>query len=289
MSRPKLLKTKVFLDSCDPKDTLSAVNKLGFLDGQTTNPSLLVKNPLFKKKIEIGEIHSIDSILEFYKLTLKEIYDLIPEGYISVEVYADHDPTKDELLSQAKMMEQWINKPFIKFPTTLEGLEAGHEYSMQGGKCNFTLLFSQSQAAAVYLATLGAEGDKTFISPFVGRLDDIGLNGLDLVSNCQEMFASSDHHVEILAASVRTMSHFYSCLAMEVDIITAPLQVLSQWVDEGMVIPSKDYVSNEQIVLDQIAYQSIDLANTNWRDLDISHDLTNKGLLKFASDWESLI
>jgi transaldolase len=85
------------------------------------------------------------------------------------------------------------------------------------------------------------------------------------------------------------MAHFYSCLAKEVDIITAPLQVLSQWVDEGMVIPSKDYVSTEQIVLDKIVYQNIDLANTNWRDLDISHDLTTKGLLKFASDWESLI
>src|SRR3989339_217562 len=118
--RPQNIKTRIFLDSGDPQETKQVLSALGFLDGQTTNPSLIAKNT-------------------------------------------------------------WIPNAHIKFPITASGLEAAHILTSEGMRVNMTLCFSQQQAAAVYVATRGVKKGDVFLSPFIGRLDDQGENGMNMI------------------------------------------------------------------------------------------------------------
>jgi transaldolase len=150
-----------------------------------------------------------------------------------------------------------------------------------------TLCFSQEQAAAVYTATKGAKKGNVFISPFVGRLDDIGENGVDLIANIVKMYKEGDGHVEVLTASVRNLNHFLTAIKLGAEIITAPLKVLKEWKN-SYCEPAKstgEAISNN---LRPIIYQKINLTKP-WTDFDISHPLTDKGLERFVKDWENVI
>ncbi len=98
-------------------------------------------------------------------------------------------------------MFSWIPNAHVKFPTSREGLEAAGRAVKEGLRVNMTLCFTQEQAAAVYSATAGAKKGDVFISPFIGRLDDRGENGMDLIENIQKMYGTGDGHVEVLTAS----------------------------------------------------------------------------------------
>ena len=184
--RPANLKTKIFLDSGDPAETRAAFLALGFLDGQTTNPSLVAKNPE-----TAGKKFSKDELISFYRKVVEEISSLIPKGSVSVEVYADALTSAEEMLKQARIFNKWISNAHVKFPTTTEGLKAAEIAVREGIKVNMTLVFSQQQAAAVYMATKGAKKGDVFISPFAGRLDDIGENGMDVISNIVKMYKTA--------------------------------------------------------------------------------------------------
>lgn len=100
--RPQNLKSRIFLDGGDPGETKDIISKLGFLDGQTTNPSLIAKNPIAKKRMEKGEKFSNEEILAFYSEVVKELSLLIPDGSISIEVYADSSTSAEEMLQQGE-------------------------------------------------------------------------------------------------------------------------------------------------------------------------------------------
>jgi transaldolase len=278
------LKTKIFLDSGDPQETKEVLEVLGFLDGQTTNPSLISKNPEITHRIKNNNKFGKLEILDFYKQTVQAISKLIPGGSVSIEVYADLTTTFAEMYDQAIKMYSWIPNAHIKFPTNQAGLLAAHKFNKEGGRVNMTLVFNQQQAGAIYSATRGQKGD-IFASPFVGRLDDIGFNGLDLIQNCLKMFQNSDQHVQVLASSIRTIEQFLSCLKMHTDIITAPKNLLLEWYKQ-QAQPSK--TEPNQANLKSIPYQNLDL-RMNWEKFDLSHDLTNLGIQKFAQDWNKLI
>lgn len=291
------LKTKIFLDSGDPQETREALSLLGFLDGQTTNPSLVVKNPKIQNRFASGETMSNDELLEQYRKIILEIKGIIPEGAISIEVYADLDTQSDTMISQAKELNQWIDNPYIKLPTNLPGLEAASVLSTQDVNVNMTLCFSQQQAAAVYAATREAKPGSVFVSPFIGRLDDLGVNGMDLIRNIRDMYAQSNHHVKLLTASVRSFEHFLYALYLEADIITAPFAILEQWAEQSKPLPGKDipadnftdmasYLGSSQLA--SIPFETIDL-NLDFHDYNLDHELTTKGIGKFAQDWNSLI
>lgn len=281
--RPANLKTKIFLDGGDPNETKEIVKMLGFLDGQTTNPTLIAKNPEAAARLQKGDKFSEKEILEFYKKVAEEISGLIPGGSVSIEVPADKNTPAPEMLKVAKEMFTWISNAHIKLPITKAGLEAAEGAVKEEVRVNMTLCFSQEQAAAVYAAT---EGGDAFVSPFVGRLDDKGENGMDLVTNIIRMYKDSDQHVEILAASIRNLDHLLATIALGADILTAPFKVLKAWVEGGMQIPDKNFIYSQND-LTPITYQDLSL-NQNWRSFNISHDLTEAGLEKFAGDWNSL-
>lgn len=256
----------IFLDSGDPQETKTALKLLGRLDGQTTNPSLMAKNP-----DAVGKKFSIKEVYSFYRKVVKEISALIPQGSVSIEVYADKDTSVETMINQAKEMNAWIPNAHIKLPITKNGLEAATALVKQGVRVNMTLCFSQQQAAAVYSATMGAKKDQVFLSPFIGRLDDQGINGLDLIKNCLKMFKNSDGHVKVLAASTRNLHHHLACLEMGVDIITSPLTILKQWSEIKPLV-------YEKIKLSQIGIK-----------YEIHHKLTDVGIDKFCADWDQMI
>jgi len=285
--RPENLKSRIFLDGGDPEETKEMLGLIGFVDGQTTNPSLIAKNPEAKKRIDRGDKFSAEEILHFYKDVVKNLSTMIPEGSISIEVYADNSTSADEMLHQGREMFTWIPNAHIKYPTNTGGLEAAERAVKEGMRINMTLVFQQEQAAAVYSATKGAKKGDVFLSPFVGRLDDRNENGMGFIANVIKMYGAGDGHVEVLTASVRTYDHMLYALQLGSDIITAPFKVLKEWGQKGMPVPGNEYTYDTKD-LKEIPFLELDL-NRNWQEFDISHDLTAKGIVRFADDWNSLI
>ncbi|MEJ2684675.1 MAG: transaldolase family protein [Candidatus Sulfobium sp.] len=285
--RPKDLRTRIFLDGGDPHQTRQIMDLLGFLDGQTTNPTLISKNPAARQRLDKGQKFAAAEILNFYHFVVREISGMIPQGSISVEVYADTSTKAEEMLKQAGEMFKWIPNAHIKVPSSHEGLKAAEQAVKDGIRVNMTLCFRQEQAAAVYAATKGAKRGDVFVSPFVGRIDDRGENGMDLIANILKMYRESNAHVEVLTASVRSMDHFMYALKLGSDIVTVPFEILKEWGEKGLSMPGGDYVYAPKD-LKPIPYKDIDLTR-KWQGYDISHDLTVKGMERFSADWNSLI
>jgi transaldolase len=283
----KNLKTKIFLDSGDPAETREIISMLGFLDGQTTNPTLISRNPYAKERFERGEKFTEEEIYNFYKQVVKEISGLIHEGSVSIETYADQSTTAEEMFEQGKEMFSWIPNAHIKYPITKEGLQAAVQSIKAGMHINMTLCFQQEQAAAVYSATKGAQKGQVFVSPFVGRLDDQGNNGMDIIRNIIAMYGSGDNHIKVLAASLRNIDHLLYSLQLGADIVTAPYKVLKEWARKDLSVPQEDYQYNQRN-LKGIPYKNITLEK-HWQEYDISHELTTKGIERFSTDWKKLI
>ena len=218
---------------------------------------------------------------------MTEVSYLIPDGSVSIEVYADAKTKAGEMLKQAKDFFTWIPNAHIKFPITKEGLKAAEKAIKAGIRINMTLCFNQGQAAAVYTATKGAKKGDVFISPFVGRLDDLGENGMRLVANVIKMYQQGDGHVEVLTSSVRTLDHLLYALQLGSDIITSPFNILKEWAEKGLIVPDKSY-EYKFGDLKPMPYQNLDL-NQAWQSYDIRHGLTDKGIQRFSEDWNNLI
>jgi transaldolase len=285
--KPKNLGTRIFLDGGNEDETKSLIRLLGFLDGQTTNPTLISKNPAARKRLEQGKKFSETEILDFYRGVVRTISGLMPQGSVSVEVYSDASTTAETMLKQGREMFSWIPNAHIKFPTSHEGLKAAETAAKEGLRVNLTLCFSQEQAAAVYAATRGARKGQVFVSPFIGRLDDLGENGMDVIANIIRMYRKGDGHVDVLTASVRSFDHLLYALKLGSDIITAPYEILKQWGEKGLPVPGDEYRYNPK-TLKPIPFQEIDLSRS-WQSFNIKHDLTDKGMQKFSADWNALI
>lgn len=303
LKKSQSLKSKIFLDGGNPNETKEVINLLGFLDGQTTNPTLISKNPKAKEKLDKGGKFTKEELLEFYKNIVQKISLLIPDCSVSIEVPADKNTSSQEMLRVGREMFSWIHNAHIKFPTNIEGLIAAEQAVKEKIRVNMTLCFSQQQAAAVYAATRQTSLPKdslngfknVFVSPFIGRLDDKGENGMDLIKNIIEMYKASDHHVAVLAASIRNLNHFLCALSLGSDIITAPFEILKEWAEKGLPIPDNDFTYN-QSNLKKIPYQQLDLneqvlsfGNKDGHEFNINHELTDAGIEKFSSDWNSLV
>jgi len=291
------LPSKIFIDGGDPEETRQAdamLKKAGFagLDGQTTNPSLIAKHAKESLKAE-GKITEAQAI-DFYKKTVQEMSAIIPSGSISIQVIGDPATlTSEQMLTQARDRLTWIPNASIKFPATVTGLAAA-EVFCEEGPLNITLNFSQEQAAAVYAATT-RHNYTVFVSPFVGRLDDKGMNGMDVVVNELEMYRSlKNNHVQVLTASLRNINHLMDALHLGSSIITVPFTIFKEWADpsagSGRVpfqLPLKDYLYDAP-GLTAIPYSELNL-DENWRTFNLDHDLTTAGLAKFWEDWQSIV
>lgn len=281
-ARPK---TKILVDGGDPAETEHIKQLIGYVDGQTTNPSLIAKNPEVKKLVSSGRALTEQQEADEYRKIVRTISPLVGDAGVSIEVFADLNTPAEHMLKQGRDMFTWIPNAYIKYPTTAEGLKAAHQSVAEGIRVNMTLCFSQQQAAAVYAATKGSKSP-VYVSPFVGRLDDIGQNGVDLLKDIHQMFSASDHHVHILAASIRTLDHLLYAFHIGVELVTVPSKVLEQWAAAGMPLPDSNF--SYKPVGREIPYENLNL-NQPWDKFNINHDLTVKGIEKFVSDYRSTL
>jgi transaldolase len=270
---------------------LRVKTNLEFLDGQTTNPTYVSKNPGVQKRMASGRRFSPREQLQAYREIVQQISPLVGEAGVSVEVYADLHTTADEMLQQGEEMFNWIPNASIKYPCLPEGLRAAQMSVQQGMRVNMTLCFSQEQAAAVYAATMGAP-DPVYISPFVGRLDDRGENGMDLVWNIKKMYAHGDGHVHVLAASLRRLEHLLCAFSVGAELVTGPAKLLEEWSDAGLPQPDARFsyqpVGPNGKQLKPIPYKQIAL-DAPWESFDIRHEMTVKGIERFVADYRSTL
>ncbi|MEO1796906.1 MAG: fructose-6-phosphate aldolase [Pseudomonadota bacterium] len=207
---------KFFVDTADI-DAIRELNETGMVDGVTTNPSLIKK--------------SGRDILE----VTKEICDLV-EGPVSAEVVATE---ADAMIAEGRKLGEIAPNITVKLPLTWDGLKACNILTNEGKMVNVTLCFSANQAL------LAAKAGATFISPFIGRLDDISIDGMDLIQDIRTIYDNFGFETEILAASIRSVNHVQDSALIGADVITAPPEVIKKLVshpltDKGLATFLKD-------------------------------------------------
>lgn len=190
---------KFFVDTADVP-AIAELNDLGMVDGVTTNPSLIKK--------------SGRDILE----VTKEICDLV-EGPVSAEVIATE---AGAMIAEGRKLADIAENIAVKLPLTWDGLKACKVLSDEGKMVNVTLCFSANQAL------LAAKAGATFISPFIGRLDDINLDGMELIEDIRTIYDNYAFETEILAASIRSVNHVLDSARIGADVITAPPEVIKK-------------------------------------------------------------
>ncbi len=189
---------KFFIDTANLKDIRTAQD-LGILDGVTTNPSLMAKE----------DITGNEAVRAHYKA----ICDIV-DGDVSAEVIST---TFDEMMAEARVLASLDEKIVVKVPITVDGLKVIKALSAEGIRTNCTLIFSPGQAL------LAAKAGALYVSPFLGRLDDICQDGLNLIQEIRDIFDNYDFHTEILAASIRSPLHITYCAKIGADVVTSPL------------------------------------------------------------------
>ncbi|MEM6939655.1 MAG: fructose-6-phosphate aldolase [Pseudomonadota bacterium] len=208
---------KFFVDTAEI-DAIAELNDLGMVDGVTTNPSLILKSGR-----DIMEV-------------TKEICALV-SGPVSAEVVALE---ADAMIAEGRKLAEIAENITVKLPLTWDGLKACKVLSGEGKMVNVTLCFSANQAL------LAAKAGATFISPFIGRLDDMHIDGVDLIQDIRTIYDNFDFQTQILAASIRSVGHVHECALIGADVMTAPPDVIRKLA---------------------------------------AHPLTDKGLDQFMADW----
>ncbi len=193
---------KFFIDTAN-LDQIREAQELGVLDGVTTNPSLMAKEGITGK----------ENIINHYK-KICEIVD----GDVSAEVIAT---TFDEIVKEGEELAALHEQIIVKVPMIKEGIKAIKYFSDKGIKTNCTLVFSAGQAL------LAAKAGATYVSPFIGRLDDISTDGLNLINEIRLIYDNYGFETEILAASVRHTMHVIDCAKIGADVMTGPLSSIT--------------------------------------------------------------
>lgn len=193
---------KFFVDTAEIDD-IKELNALGIVDGVTTNPSLIAK--------------SGRDILE----VTKEICSIV-DGPVSAEVVALN---ADDMITEGRKLAKIADNIAVKVPLTWDGLKACNVLTNEGHMVNVTLCFSANQAL------LAAKVGATFISPFIGRLDDLNLDGMELIADIRNIYDNYGYETQILAASIRSANHMSDCAAIGADVATAPPAVIKKMAD----------------------------------------------------------
>lgn len=212
---------KFFIDTANV-DEIVEINSWGVVSGVTTNPSLIAKE---------GRV---------FEEVVEEITNIV-NGPISAEVTANES---EEMIKQARELAAINDNIVVKIPMTAEGLKAVSVLSKEGIKTNVTLIFSVNQAL------LAAKAGASYVSPFIGRLDDIGVDGMELISDLSEIFAIYGIETEIIAASIRHTDHVKNCALSGADIATIPYKVFKQMLkhpltDSGIAKFEEDFKNVE--------------------------------------------
>ena len=216
---------KFFIDSADI-ERIEALNEIGLVDGVTTNPSIIAKSG------------------RDFKETIADICKRV-DGHVSAEVVATD---AEGMLREGRELRKIADNVCVKLPLTMDGLKAANRFSQEGIPTNVTLCFSVNQAL------LAAKVGATYVSPFIGRLDDITLDGMDLIQDIRTVFDNFGYETEVLAASIRNVNHIRDCALIGADVITSPPDVIEKLAshpltDKGLDAFLKDWKSTGQSIL----------------------------------------
>ena len=216
---------KFFVDTAEIKD-IQELHEAGLLDGVTTNPSLVAKSG------------------RDFKEVVKEICTIVP-GPVSAEVAATE---YDGMIAEGRVLAALAENVVVKLPLTLAGLRATKTFSGEGIKTNVTLCFSPNQAL------LAAKVGASYISPFIGRLDDINLDGMELIEQIRTIYDNYNFETQILAASIRSPNHVTQAALAGADVATIPPAVIKKLADHpltksGLDAFVKDWKSTGQSIL----------------------------------------
>lgn len=213
---------KLFIDSCDV-DLITKYKELGIVDGVTTNPSIISKSG------------------KDFEDIIKSICDIIDTS-VSVEVIATN---YDDMVKEGRNISKIGSQVTVKLPITYDGLKACHKLSQENIPVNMTLCFSATQAL------IAAKAGATYVSPFIGRLDDIGMDGLNLIAEICSIFENyPEINTQILAASIRNPLHIIEAGKLGADIATVPANMLDKMInnaltDKGLEIFLNDWNNYE--------------------------------------------
>lgn len=210
---------KFFLDTANVEE-IKRINALGLVDGVTTNPSIIAK-----------EGRNFEEVI-------KEICSIV-DGPVSAEVTG---LTTEEMVEEARQVAQWASNVVVKIPMTEDGLAAVNILSKEGIKTNVTLIFTVSQGL------MAAKAGATYISPFIGRLDDIGTDGLLLINKLKTVLSNYDFKTEIISASIRHIGHLEAAAEAGAHIATIPGSIFPKlWshplTDSGISAFMKDWAA----------------------------------------------
>ncbi len=211
---------KIFLDTAN-LEYIKLYNDIGLIDGITTNPTLLSKEKLHPQKI------------------MKTISDMI-EGDVNLEVIST---TYSEIIKEGYRLSKYGKNIVVKCPMTIDGLKACKKLTNDGIPINITLVFSSNQAI------LAAKSGAKYVSPFIGRLDDIGSNGMYLIQEIKKIFKNYNYKTQVLVASIRHPMHVIDAAKIGADVVTVPPNILGKM---------------------------------------LKHNMTDIGLRKFLSDWKKI-
>ncbi|PHP27576.1 fructose-6-phosphate aldolase [Limimaricola cinnabarinus] len=216
---------KFFVDTAEI-DQIRELNDLGMVDGVTTNPSLIMKSGRDIKEVT------------------KEICSIV-DGPVSAETVA---PGAEDMIAEGRELAKIADNIAIKVPLTWDGLKACKVLSDEGRMVNVTLCFSANQAL------LAAKAGATFISPFIGRLDDLNLDGMELIADIREIYDNYGFETQILAASIRNANHMSEAAKIGADVATAPAAVIKAMAnhvltDKGLESFLKDWASTGQKIV----------------------------------------
>ena len=214
---------KIFADTANVED-IKRINDLGIIDGVTTNPTLVAREGKDWESVE------------------KQICEIV-DGPVSAEVTASEATA---MVEQARELSKWADNIVVKIPMTAEGLKAVKVLSQEGIKTNVTLVFSAMQGL------LAAKAGATYVSPFLGRLDDIGADGVELVQKLRQIFDIYGYRTEIIAASIRNYQHVEQVALAGCDIATIPAKILVKlWkhplTDQGLAAFERDWAEFERL------------------------------------------
>jgi len=217
---------KFFVDTADV-DAIRELHEIGLLDGVTTNPSLVAKSG------------------RDFKDVVREICELLPGLPVSAEVAATDF---DGMMAEGRVLADLADNVVVKIPLTFPGLKACRHMTEAGIRTNVTLCFSAVQAL------LAAKAGATYISPFIGRLDDINLDGMQLIADIRQIYDNYAFDTQVLAASIRSTNHVSEAALAGADVATVPPGVLKKLVehpltDKGLEAFVKDWQSTGQSIL----------------------------------------
>ncbi len=200
---------KFFIDTANLQEIQEA-HDLGVLDGVTTNPSLMAKEGIFGH----------DNVMAHYK----QICEIV-DGDISAEVIATD---YEGIVREGELLAELHPNIVVKVPMIRDGVKAIRYFSEKGIKTNCTLVFSAGQAL------LAAKAGATYVSPFVGRLDDVSTDGLQLIEQIVQIYGNYGYQTQVLAASVRHVMHLVQCAEIGADVVTCPLNVITSLLNHPL-------------------------------------------------------